>query len=64
MEDARFFIKQLQEKMHGPVPEHFLLGFLKDRIASQHLAKVIEVMVKSRMLKNMYKDGITYYTAT
>jgi len=63
MEDARFYIKQLQEKMHGPVPEHFLLAFLKDRIASQHLAKVIEVMVKSRMIKNMYKDGITYYTA-
>jgi hypothetical protein len=62
MEDARFYMKQMMEKVHGPVPEHFLLAFLKDRIPSQHLAKVIEVMVKSRMLKSIYKDGMTYYT--
>ena len=63
MEDARFFMKQMSSKLNGPVPEHFLLGFLKDRIPSQNLTKVIEVMVKSRMLKNTYKDGITYYSA-
>jgi hypothetical protein len=62
MEDARFYMKQMMEKVHGPVPEHFLLAFLKDRIPSQHLTKVIEVMVKSRMLKSLYKDGVTYYT--
>jgi hypothetical protein len=62
MEDARFYLKQLSVKLNGPVPEHFLLAFLKDRIPSQHLAKVIEIMVKSRMLKASYKDGITFYT--
>jgi hypothetical protein len=62
MEDARFYLKQVSVKLNGPVPEHFLLAFLKDRIPSQHLAKVIEIMVKSRMLKASYKDGITFYT--
>jgi hypothetical protein len=63
MEDARFYMKQMGNKLGGPVPEHFLLGFLKDRIPSQNLAKVIEIMVKAKILKMQFKDGITYYTA-
>jgi hypothetical protein len=62
MEDARFHVKEMMKKLNGPVPEHFLLGFLRNRIQAQHLAKVIEVMVKSRMLKAEYKNGITYYS--
>lgn len=63
MEDARFYLKQMSEKISGPVPEHFLLAFLRDRIPSHSLEKVIEIMVKSRMLKRSYDKGITFYTA-
>ena len=62
MEDARYHIKKIYEKSKRPVPEYHLMNYLKDRIPSQNLAKVIEVMVKSRMLKVEYVSGLAHYT--
>jgi hypothetical protein len=62
MEDARYALKQRYDKTNVPVPEYFLLSFLKDRIPSQNLSKVVEVMVKTRMLKVEIRGGIAHYT--
>lgn len=62
MEDAHYYLKQLYLKMKGPVPEHYLIGFLKDRIASQNLSKVIETMTRSRMIKQEFISSIPHYT--
>jgi hypothetical protein len=63
MEDARFYIKQMHDKLKNPVPEHYLIDFLKHRTAPQNIAKMIEVMIKSRMLVHKYDSmGNATYT--
>lgn len=55
MEDARFYLKQLAKKLNGgSVPEHYLVDFLKHRTAPQNISKMIEVMVKAKMLRHVY----------
>ena len=62
MEDARFYMKQLSKKLGGPVPEHYLVDFLKHRTQPQNIAKMIEVMVKAKMLAHKYDaHGISHY---
>lgn len=63
MEDARYYIRQLWKKMNGPVPEHYLIDFLKHRTAPQNIAKMIEIMTKAKMIQHQYdKSGNSLYT--
>ena len=61
MEDARYYLVQLHNKIKGPVPEHFLISFLKDRIPSHSLAKVIETMHRSKMIEQVVVGGLMHY---
>jgi hypothetical protein len=62
MEDARFHIAQLFKKLNGPVPERYVVDFLKHRAQPQNIMKMIEIMEKSGMVKKIFgKDGTTYY---
>jgi len=62
MEDTRDHLMKIYKTIGGPVPEHFLYDFLKHRVASPYLAKTIETMVKSNMLKVEFKQGVPHYT--
>lgn len=65
MEDAKFFISQIFAKIKRPVPEHYLLDFLKHREKPQNIQKMIDLMVRSRMLKHTYdSNGNSFYTPT
>lgn len=61
MEDARYYLGQLHDKFKGAVPEHFLISFLKDRIPSHSLAKVIETMCRSKMIEQVAVNGLMHY---
>jgi Protein of unknown function (DUF3987) len=62
MEDARYYLKQLHGKLNGSaVPEHFLISFLKDRIPSHSLTKVIDTMVRSKMIDQSVINGLLHY---
>ena len=54
MEDARFYMKQMYEKLKGPVPEYYLIDFLKHRTTPQNISKMVEIMIKARMLQHKY----------
>lgn len=62
MQDAHFHLVQIHKGLNKPVPEHYLVSFLKDRIPSQNISKVIETMVKSRMLKQEFNSPLPCYT--
>lgn len=61
MEDARFYMTQLNGATRGPVPEHFLINFLKDRVPSHSINKVIEVMVRSKQMEAVVVNGVVHY---
>jgi hypothetical protein len=62
MEDAQYEIKRLYKKLAGPVPEHYLVAFLKHRTQPQNIVKMIEVMVRAKMIRHQIgKDGNFYY---
>ena len=62
MEDARYYLVQLQGKFNGSaIPEHFLINFLKDRIPSHSLAKVIDTMVRSKMIQVETINALPHY---
>jgi len=62
MDDAHHYIREMFRKLQGGVPEHYLVGFLKHRTTPQNIQKMIEVMVKSRMIRHEYdKSGNSSY---
>jgi energy-coupling factor transporter ATP-binding protein EcfA2 len=62
MNDAHYHLLQVHASLGKPVPEHYLINFLKDRIPSQAISKVIEIMVRSKMLKQEFNSPVPCYT--
>lgn len=62
MQDAHYYLLTVHEKTKKPVPEHYLVNFLKDRLPPQHIKNVIETMVKARMLKQEFNSPTACYT--
>lgn len=62
MQDAHFHLMQIHASIKKPVPEHYLISFLRDRVPSHSITKIIETMVKSKMLENSYNSPIPCYT--
>lgn len=62
IEDTWYFILQVYNKeSRAPIAEHRIVSFLKDRVPTHAVTKVIEIMVKSNMLKQDYKNNLTCY---
>lgn len=51
MEDTWYFVYQIYMKEKKPVLEHRIINFLKDRVPSHSLVKVLDIMVRSGLLK-------------
>lgn len=62
IQDAHFYLITIHANMKKPVPEHYLINFLKDRIPSQNISKVIEVMVRAKMLRQEFNSPVPCYT--
>lgn len=62
MQDAHYHLAQIYAQLKKPVPEHYLIAFLRDRIPSQSISKVMETMVKSQMLRQEFNSPIPCYT--
>lgn len=62
IEDTWFFIYQLYQKKKEPVGEHRIISFLKDRVPSHSITKIIEIMVRAKMLAPSIEKGLTFYT--
>lgn len=61
IEDLRFHIAMLYGKTKRPVGEHRLVDFLKDRVPAQNISKIIEVVIRSRDLKQVLVNGVVCY---
>lgn len=57
IEEAKFFLKKLYIRDGRPVSEHLLVAFLRDRIPAHNIARVIEIMEKSRDIKRVLDKG-------
>lgn len=62
MEDCWYFVYQTFSKTKASVGEHHIVDFLSKRVPSYQVTKVIEIMVKSKMLKVEFKEGMPVYT--
>lgn len=62
MQDAHYFLITINDKTHKPVPEHYLVNFLKDRIPSQNIKNVIDIMQRSKMIQLEFNSPIVCYT--
>lgn len=59
--DLTYLVQKQFDKTGRGVPEFFLFNFLKDRVPSYSVAKVIEVMMKSRKLEQVLEGGVPKY---
>jgi hypothetical protein len=50
MEEAWNYVWVLYGKTKQPVPEHVIIHFLRERVPAHAINKVLDVMVRSRML--------------
>lgn len=65
MEEAWNWTWNIYAKDKRPVPEHRIVHFLRERVPAHTISKVIEIMVKSRMLKVSLSDkGFNGYIPT
>jgi hypothetical protein len=62
MDDLIYMIEKSFAKNQRPVSEYFLVNFLKDRVPSYAVMKVIEIMVKSHKVKVQLIAGVPGYT--
>ena len=64
MQDLHYYVMKLAAKSPNKmVSEHILVGFLRDRVPSHSVMRVLDVMVNSRDLKKHFVDGRPWYTA-
>ena len=62
IQDAWYVIWDRYSKTKQPVGEYVLVDFLKDRVPSHNIAKIIEVMVRSHSIKPApIINGVPYY---
>jgi hypothetical protein len=64
MEDCWYTVYKIHERSKRPVGEHIIVNFLKDRVPSYNISKVIEVMVRSKMLQMVIVHGVPHYVPT
>ena len=64
MQDLHYYVMKLAAKAPNKmVSEHVLVSFLRDRVPSYSVMKIIEIMVGSHDLKKHYADNQVWYTA-
>jgi hypothetical protein len=61
IEDTWFFVYQLYQKEKHPIGEHRVVSFLKDRVPSHAVTKIIEIMVRSQLLIPSIDKGLMFY---
>lgn len=61
IEDLCFIIRKHFDKTKRPVSEHILVNYLKDRVPSYSITKIIEIMVKARKIKFVLAGGLPAY---
>lgn len=61
MEDAFYFVYQTALKDKKPVAEFRLVSFLKDKVPSHSVMKIVEIMVRSGWLKPTIVNGLVCY---
>ncbi len=61
MEDCWYFVYQSYAKDKKPVGEHRIVSFLSNRVPSQQITNIIQIMVRSRMLKQDLTGGVLGY---
>ena len=61
MDDTHYHMTQLYEKLNGPVPEYYLIDYLRQRLAPRDISKFVEVMCKAKMMESNLTDGVIYY---
>lgn len=62
IEDCWYFVYSTYAKEKRPIAEHRIYTFLRERVPSHAVAKVLEVMVRSQVLKQSFDGGIVAYT--
>lgn len=58
MDDTTTFVLVNWAKKRQPVPENQVVGFLRSRVPSHNVLKIIEVMCRSHMIEIIVKDGV------
>lgn len=61
VEDLMWVIENQFKKTGRPVGEHILVNFLKDRVPSYSIMKIIEIMVKSKNVEMKLISGVPGY---
>lgn len=61
IEDTWYAVYKLYGQTKRPVGEHVIVSFLKDRVPSHSISKIIEIMVRSHMLKLELVNGTPAY---
>jgi len=51
MEEAWNYVWMIYSKENKPVGEHRVVHFLRERVPAHSIMRVLDIMVKSRMLK-------------
>lgn len=65
IDDAWDFIFRMHSKNgKKPVPEHQLVNFLRSKVPSHNIMKVIEIMTRSGIIKNDMSSGVNAYSPT
>ena len=57
MEEAWNYVWTIYSKERKPIVEHRIVHFLRERVPAHNVMRVIEIMVKSRMLKTSITDN-------
>lgn len=61
IEDLVYVVKQHYLRTKKPVGEHVLVDFLKDRVPTYAISKIIEVLIRARKLKMELVGGVPSY---
>lgn len=61
IEDTWYFVYQIYQKEKRPISEHRIVSFLKDRVPSHSIQKILEIMVRARMFRAEVLNGLTCY---
>lgn len=60
--DCKDFVAKLYNRQGHPVSEHLIVAFLRDRVPTHSISKMIEVMVRAHDLRCIYVNGVPCYT--
>jgi hypothetical protein len=61
MHETWYFVYQLWMKENQPIAEHRIYNFLQDRVPAHNVERIVDVMVKAKVLeKKLGSDGTAY----